>query len=316
RDRWPRLEEYWRLLRHGLKLHPPHVADSIQVCLDPLLVASFLPIEAMGLYAAAINVARIQLGMGMAYTDALFVKVSEQKDHESGLRVLLSLIRKAQLYLIFTAAVVMLVTPFVIKILFGEAFAGAIPAAYFLEMATCVAALAMVIDQGMRSLGHASICTLGYLVGISVVAVGGWLWVKTGGIVVMGQIKLLAAILVLFVQVTCLAFLEKVPLRQFWGLRPDLMAEALNMLKQRLRLGASAEPEACVVPVHDNRGSRGIDASAAMPLAARTGRTSKAREAWEPSSSARARQQQEPGLQIRDAEENGTISGNSEGRPN
>ena len=139
RDQWPRLEDYWRLLRHGLKLHPPHVADSIQVCLDPLLVVFLLPTEAMGLYAAAISVARIQLGMGMAYTDALFVKVSEQTDHESAVRVLLNLIRRAQFYLILTAAGVMLATPWVIDILFGRAFAGAIPAAIVLEMATGVA---------------------------------------------------------------------------------------------------------------------------------------------------------------------------------
>jgi O-antigen/teichoic acid export membrane protein len=233
RDRKSRFQDYSRLLRHGLKLHPPHVADSIQVCLDPLLVVLLLPIEDVGLYAAAISVARIQLGMGMAYTDALFVKVSEQKDHASAVRVLLSLIRRAQFYLILTTACVMLATPWVIDILFGRAFAPAIPAALVLEGATCIAALAMVVDQGMRSLGHASICTLGYLVGISVVATGGCLWVKSGGIVMMAEIKLLAAFLVLLVQFSFLSYLEKVPLRQFWGLRLDMAVEGFAMLKAR-----------------------------------------------------------------------------------
>ncbi|HEX4142758.1 MAG TPA: oligosaccharide flippase family protein [Pirellulales bacterium] len=238
------VQDYSRLLRHGLKLHPPHVADSIQVCLDPLLVVLLLPIEDVGLYAAAISVARIQLGMGLAYTDALFVKVSEQTDHASGVRVLLGLIRRAQFYLILTTVGVMLATPWVIYILFGRAFAPAIPAALVLELATCVAALAMVIDQGMRSLGHASICTLGYLVGISVVATGGCLFVKSGGIVAMSEIKLVAAILVLLVQVSFLSFLEKIPLRQFWGLRLEMVTEGIAIFKARFGRSAVEEVQA------------------------------------------------------------------------
>jgi O-antigen/teichoic acid export membrane protein len=308
RDRWPRFEEYWRLLRHGLKLHPPHVADSIQVCLDPLLVVFLLPTEAMGLYAAAINVARVQLGMGMAYTDALFVKVSEQTDHAAGVRVLLSLIRKAQFYLILTAAGVMLATPLVIDILFGRAFAPAIPAALVLEMATCIAALAMVIDQGMRSLGHASICTLGYLVGISVVALGGCLWVMSGGIVVMAEIKLLAAILVLFVQVSCLSYLEKIPLRQFWGLRPELIAEGWAMFKARVGLAGSKKAATSVVNNRDDWPSHDNESNGTMPVTVRAPRTSKTCEAWDANAHSRARQDQERAVQIKDADERGTIS--------
>jgi hypothetical protein len=91
----------------------------------------------------------------------------------------------------------------------------------------------MVVDQGMRSLGYASIGTLGYLVGISVVGAAGWLMVQTGGIVAMAQIKLVAAVLVLVVQVSCLAFVEKIPLSHFWGLRPDVLNEGWALLKTR-----------------------------------------------------------------------------------
>ncbi len=235
RDMWPSMEDFSRLVRHGLKLHPPHVFDSIQVCLDPLLVNYLLPFEDAGLYAAAISLARIQLGMGLAYIDALFVKVSEQTDHQSGVRVLLQLFRKAQFYLIVTTAVVMLATPWVMDILFGRPFAPAVPAALVLEMATAIAALALVVDQGMRSLGYASVGTVGYLIGISIVGTAGWLWVKDGGILVMAQIKLLAAFAVLIVQVSCLIYLERIPLRQFWGLSPEMLGEALAMIKSRLR---------------------------------------------------------------------------------
>jgi O-antigen/teichoic acid export membrane protein len=238
---WPRLKDYWRLLRHGLKLHPPHVADSIQVCLDPMLVAFLLTDEDMGYYAAAISVARIQFGMGMAYVDALFVKVSEQTEHAAAVRVLTNLIRKSQFYLILTTACVMIATPGVITILFGRAFAPAIPAALFLELATGLAALAMVVDQGMRSLGHASVCTIGYFVGITVVAGAGCLWVKEGGIEAMAQIKLFAAFLVLCVQIGCLAFLEKIPLRQFWGLHPEMVDEGMSIITSRLRRPACEE---------------------------------------------------------------------------
>ena len=260
RDQRSTVQDYSRLLRHGLKLHPPHVADSIQVCLDPLLVVLLLPIEDVGLYAAAISVARIQLGMGMAYTDALFVKVSEQTDHAAGVRVLLSLIRRAQFYLILTTSGVMLATPWVIDILFGRAFAPAIPAALVLEMATCIAALAMVVDQGMRSLGHASICTLGYLVGISVVATGGCLFVQSGGIVEMARIKLVAAVLVLCVQFSFLSYLEKIPLRQFWGLRLDMIAEGLAILKARFDRSARDEVPAAAFSRFGSADSGATDA--------------------------------------------------------
>jgi O-antigen/teichoic acid export membrane protein len=69
------------------------------------------------------------------------------------------------------AAVVVVVTPWAVPLLFGSAFAAAIPAALVLVGAAAIAAVNMVLEEGLRGLGRPVAVLWAELAGLAVTVI-------------------------------------------------------------------------------------------------------------------------------------------------
>jgi O-antigen/teichoic acid export membrane protein len=144
----------WRpMVKFGLPSAVNTLPNLINLRLDQLLMAMFLPPEALGLYVVAVAWSMIPGLAVSALGTVLFphlasVPPSVARDH-----MLAQILRFAVTGCVGVTAVSLLAAPLMVPALFGAGFRGAIPAALILVPAAGVLALNGVMADSLRGLG-------------------------------------------------------------------------------------------------------------------------------------------------------------------
>ncbi|HVO27021.1 MAG TPA: oligosaccharide flippase family protein [Candidatus Margulisiibacteriota bacterium] len=158
------------MLRYGFPSMLSGVPQVLNLRLDQMLMAALLPAETLGLYVVAVTWSG---GVGLipnALGTVLFPKTASQEEPRERRVVFAQGIRLAVLSAGVVAIVVAGVTPVALPLLFGEKFAASVPAALVLVVAAAIAAVNLVLEEGLRGLGQPALT----------------LWAETGGLVVTG----------------------------------------------------------------------------------------------------------------------------------
>ncbi len=235
----PRLADWTtaqRLLRRGLSFYLPTVASIALFRADMFILVRLAPSEAIGLYAVAQAIALGQIGAVSPFVQVGFSAVAGETDPGKALQTLGRHFRMAQLAVTGVGLVATAATSWLVRVMFGAQFSGAVTTAYLLIGAAVVWGMEQVLEQGLRAAGHSrpgivsNLLGLGVLVGLGVPACIHY------GIAGLATAALGAQILNLSILMGfCLARL-KMPARSFWAFEPStfdkLGALARSLIKR------------------------------------------------------------------------------------
>ena len=163
--------QQWRpMLRFGLPTMLSGVPQVLNLRLDQMLMAAFLPVQTLGLYVVAVTWSAAVVQLPNALANVILPRTASQRDIADQRIVFAQGSRLGVLCAITVALGIAVVTPWVIPVLFGPRFAGAIPVAWVLIPAAAVSALNMILEEGLRGLGHPTAALSAETAGLAVTA--------------------------------------------------------------------------------------------------------------------------------------------------
>jgi len=168
---WPRLKDGPPLLRFGMPSVLSGVPQLLNLRLDQLLMAAFLPPQTLGLYVVAVTWSNAVGQLPNALATVLFPRTAAQPDDAQRRAVFAHGSRLAVLASLSIAAAVALATPWMLPLLFGSAFVASTTTALILVAAAALASANHVLEEGLRGLGHPAVPLWAELAGLGVTAV-------------------------------------------------------------------------------------------------------------------------------------------------
>jgi O-antigen/teichoic acid export membrane protein len=179
----PDLRQWRPMLRFGLPSVTSGVPRMLNLRLDQMLMAALLPAHTLGLYVVAVTWSNAVAPFPSALANVLFPQTAAQILPEDRHRVFAKGIRLAVLSTLSVALVVVVATPWAVPLLFGAAFAAAIPAALIMVGASAIASVNMVLEEGLRGLGRPVLVLWAELSGLVVTVIALVLLLRPFGIV-------------------------------------------------------------------------------------------------------------------------------------
>ena len=150
----PEWEIAWRLLRRGVSYYLPAVAGIALARGDMFLLVRLVPSNAVGLYAVAQSIALGQLGAVSPFLYVSFSAVAGDSDPRHALETLALHFRLAQFAAVAAGLLTVAATPWVIRLMFGAQFSGAVATAWLLTGAATIWGMEQVLEFGLRAAGH------------------------------------------------------------------------------------------------------------------------------------------------------------------
>lgn len=166
RPRWHKLgPQYKRLLSYGLRAYGIDLLGTIATQMDQALVVGLLSPASMGKYAVALSLSRmLDIFQGSIIT-VLFPKTAARPIEE----VIALTGRAARVGLAFSlmaATGAMLVVPFLLHLLYGSEFIGALPVFRILAIEVVLGGTTWVLAQAFMALGRPGTITIMQAIGL------------------------------------------------------------------------------------------------------------------------------------------------------
>jgi O-antigen/teichoic acid export membrane protein len=149
-----RLETVRRLLGFGLRSHTTNVALQLNERLDQLVISVFLAPAKLGLYVIAVTLTAATSLIGTATGMAVLPVVAALKDPAERIATATRYIGWVLLGAACITVPMVVFTPLLIRVLFGEAFLGAAPVARVLLVAAIFLSTNRVIDAVLKAIGR------------------------------------------------------------------------------------------------------------------------------------------------------------------
>jgi O-antigen/teichoic acid export membrane protein len=169
-DFTPEKKSWGPMLKYGFPLAGAAVPYHLNLRLDQMLMAAFLPASSLGLYVVGVSwsgaVGPILIGIGTV----LFPRVASALPSRRA-KLLAQGTRFSVVVAIFVAAVIGIGTRWMIPLLFGKAFRGSIVVGTVLVVAAAISGLNIVMEEGLRGLGEPSSVFWGETAGL-VITIG------------------------------------------------------------------------------------------------------------------------------------------------
>ena len=229
----PRLADWTtarRLLKRGLSFYLPTVASIALYRADMFILVRLAPSEAIGLYAVAQAIALGQIGAVHPFIQVGFSAVAGETDPGKALQTLGRHFRLAQLAVMGAGLVAAAATPWLVRLMFGAQFSGAVTTAYLLIGSTVLWGMEQVLEYGMRAAGHPRPGIVSNLLGLAVLVGLGIPTCLRYGIVGLAAATLAAQLLNLAVLVGFCAAMLRMPLRGFWAVDKKNLREVSILL--------------------------------------------------------------------------------------
>jgi O-antigen/teichoic acid export membrane protein len=227
-----------RLLKRGFSYYLPAIGGFLLARADMFIVVRLVPMSAVGLYVVAQAIALGQIGAVLPFVHVGFAAVAGEADPQQALHTLARHFRLAQLVTISVGLLAAAATPWIVRIMFGPRFMGAMTATYLLIGATVLWGMSQVLEQGLRAASHPQAGIISNLLGLTIMFGIGIPACLGFGINGVAASLLAAQFLNLGVLVAfCVVRLKMLP-RQFWALDS-------GSLKELRSSGASFMDQAC-----------------------------------------------------------------------
>ncbi len=151
---------------YGAKVHVGEMLNSARQKIDQALVALWLPHADLGLYVVALTVANGPLILAQTLANLAFPKISQQTEHEGKIFVFGRYFRFTIAVTVAVTLVLLILNPWLVPLLFGQAFAPAALIANIMLIGLPAAAAKLLFIQALKSwdrsliIGHAEIIGL------------------------------------------------------------------------------------------------------------------------------------------------------------
>jgi stage V sporulation protein B len=149
----PKVELADRMVRFGIPCMLTTTPQLLNLRLDQLLMAALLPAHMLGLYAVAVAWSGLLAPCLTAVATVTFPRLASTHDTMQQVSTLGRILRLTILLAGGLVVGLLAVTPMALRIIFGGEFVSAIPAALLLVVASAIANLSGVIEEGLRGLG-------------------------------------------------------------------------------------------------------------------------------------------------------------------
>lgn len=234
---------HWRpMLRYGLPTVLSGVPQVLNLRVDQMLMAAFLPVQTLGLYVVAVTWSSAVGQLPNALATVILPRTAAQPDLERRRLVFAQGSRLAVLTAGSVAVVVALITPWSIRFLFGEQFTAAVPAALVLVGAAAVLALNLVLEEGLRGLGQPATVLWAETAGLAVTAAALLVLLKPFAIMGAALASLFGYSAVTIALIAASAHYTGQSIATLlWPNRRDL-----EQMRERLVIGATRVPSAAV----------------------------------------------------------------------
>jgi O-antigen/teichoic acid export membrane protein len=150
----PRLRHWSGMLRYGFPCMMTGVPQFLNLRLDQMLMAAFIPPRALGLYVAAVAWSAAPAPLLNAIGFVIVPAVAAEASDPRGVRRIAAGGRAAVALALVTCTLAMAATPLAITLLFGTRFRAGIPAALILVPASGVLGVNYVFEEGLRAMGR------------------------------------------------------------------------------------------------------------------------------------------------------------------
>lgn len=224
-----------RLLSRGVSYYLPTVAGLALMRGDMLLLVRLVPSHAVGLYAVALAISVGQFGVVNPFIYVGFSDVAGQSNLRQALETLARHFRLAQLATITAALLTVAATPWVIRVMFGASFSGALVPAWLLIGASAFWGMEQVLEYGLRAAGRTRPGIVSNLAGLVVLLVAGIPACLHFGITGLAAAVLAAQTLNLAILVNFCAWRLKIPMRLLNPFHRDGIAQFAGMAASFLR---------------------------------------------------------------------------------
>lgn len=214
-----KINEMLSLVKKGLPFFYASFGLVLSQQLDKALVVSLLSTKMVGYYAAAFSFASAHASLGLSLGLTSFAALANESDFRSQGQYLSQVFRQATLLYIGAGAAVALLAPLVIVPLFGASFAPAVGPAVVLSLATSLASLGNIMNEGLRGLGITYPGIVSQLLGGGVLGLGAWQLVPKYGLSGMAWAAVFGALTHIIIQMGAAAFILKLSPSQLWGIR-------------------------------------------------------------------------------------------------
>jgi O-antigen/teichoic acid export membrane protein len=165
-DLWP------PMLRYGLPSALSALPQMLNLRLDQMLMAAFLPASLLGYYAVAVAWSAAVSPMMQGIGAVLFPRVAIQGSTAEQVDTLGRGTRLGVLVAVVLSVLLLLVTPLGLRLIFGRAYVPAIPAALILVFAGGISGVNLILEEGLRGLGHTKVVLWGESIGLVATAIG------------------------------------------------------------------------------------------------------------------------------------------------
>lgn len=157
-----------RSLGYGLKTLPGQLVQFFNYRLDLLMLALFWTNREVGVYSAAVFMAELVWYIPQAVITVLLPRVSAAGTAQQGLAMTARAIRHTVLWSVLSAVALAAVAPLLIGLLYGPAFADAVPALWVLLLGIAALAPGKLAVAHLAGDGHPQYYTYLALVGVGI----------------------------------------------------------------------------------------------------------------------------------------------------
>ncbi|GIU83798.1 MAG: hypothetical protein KatS3mg008_0573 [Acidimicrobiales bacterium] len=240
RDLRPDPRQVKRLLRFGIPNVLAVLPTMMNVRLDQVVMAAVLPARELGHYAVAVAWGTLSLPVLLAVGNVLLPRLAAEDDRARRRRMLIRAIRGGIVLSGVSGALLAASAPVAVPLLFGEAFASAVPAALILCLAGAVHSLNWVLREAARGLGRPGAVLRAELTGLAVTVVGLALLLPRFDIVGAALATVLGYATVFAALVNLVAHAAGISLSEAFALRASDVTMLVGSLREAVRLRGGA----------------------------------------------------------------------------
>lgn len=171
-----------RMLTDGLKLHMGSLGSIGNARMDILVMPAILAPREIGLYAVAVSGASIVVSL-FGGLRAVVYPIAARRGADSGMPLVETTLRFTMTGAFLVGAVLALGAPFLVRLLYGDDFAGAVRSLQILIPGLVLWSGAAILGGGMNALGKPLLTSLAQFAGLAVTVVGLLVTLPTLGIV-------------------------------------------------------------------------------------------------------------------------------------
>ena len=179
----PRLQTIKSLLRYGLKVHPAAALAIAGERLDQVLISLWLAAIDLGLYVVALAVAGTAYLLGGTISHIAFPKIANQPSDGGKAEVLGRYMRLTVAVTLVAAAGLFALAPWLVELVFGEAFLPSVPVVRILLLGALPLACNLIFGVGFLGYDRGLLVSKASLIGLVVSAVGLFVLLPLYGIV-------------------------------------------------------------------------------------------------------------------------------------